>query len=62
VLAEMEDRYRVFITLECVGTVNEMGYYINGNMHIAEGSEMVLVSNRVILPDSLVYRISETLE
>lgn len=58
-LAEMEDRYRLFITVECVGSVNDRGYYVNGNMHVAEGSEMVLVSNKVILPDSLIYEISE---
>jgi hypothetical protein len=59
VLAEMDDRYRLFITIECIGTITDVGYYVNGNLHIAEGSEMVLVSNRVILPDSLVYDIRE---
>jgi hypothetical protein len=59
-LAEMEDRYKVFITLECVGNINEEGFYANGIRHVAVGREIVLVSNRVILPDSLVYAISET--
>jgi hypothetical protein len=61
ILAEMEDRYKALITVECFGNINEVGFYVNGSMHIAEGSEMVLVSNRVILPDSLVYRVSEHL-
>jgi hypothetical protein len=60
-LAEMEDRYQTFITVQCTGAITDAGYYVNGSMHIAEGSEMVLVSNRVILPDSVIYTISETM-
>jgi hypothetical protein len=56
----MEDRYRTFITLECTGSVTEAGYYVNGNLHIAPGIEMVLVSNRVIIPESQVQAVSET--
>ena len=59
ILAEMEDRYRAFITVECVGSITDRGFFVNGSKHVAEGSEMVLVSNRVILPDSVVYAISE---
>ena len=59
VLAEMEERYTAFITLECRGNINETGYFVNGNTHIAEGSEVVLVSNRVFIPNTSVYRIFE---
>ena len=53
---EMEERYRVVILLEAVGSYND-GYFVNGNDHIAPGSELILVSNRVYLPVALVYSL-----
>jgi len=57
VLAEMEGRYRVVLTLESRGSITDTGYFVNGLDHIAPGSEVVLVSNRVYLPVAMVYAI-----
>jgi hypothetical protein len=61
VLVEMEERYRMYITLESTGSITDVGYHVNGIMHIAPGSEIVLVSNRLLIPDSWVHAISETM-
>ena len=54
---EMEGRYRILILLESVGSFTDYGYLVNGNDHIAPGSELILVSNRVYLPVVLVYSL-----
>jgi len=56
---EMEGRYRVLILLEAVGSITHDGFFVNGNDHIAPGSEMILVSNRVYLPVTLVYSLDQ---
>jgi len=56
---EMEGRYRVVLLLEAVGSINDDGYFVNGNDHIAPGSEIILVSNRVYLPVVLVYSLDQ---
>jgi hypothetical protein len=60
VLAEMEGRFTMYITVECTGSVTGSGFYINGYMNVAEGSEFMIQSNRLLVNTS-VYRISETL-
>lgn len=63
ILAEMEDRYTIQITLSSVGSVREnIGYFVNGNDHIAPGSEIALTSNRVRIPEGRVYSIREIRE
>ena len=57
VLAEMEQRYTVVITLAAIGTINETGYFVNGVDHIAPGSEISLISNRVLFPEAVVYSV-----
>jgi len=57
VLAEMEQRYTVIITLAAVGTINNTGYFVNGVDHIAPGSEISLISNRVLFPEAVVYSV-----
>lgn len=57
VLAPMEGRYDIFITLESIGSVSEGRFLINGNDHVARGSEVELVSNRVFIPTAEVYAV-----
>ena len=57
VLVEMEERYRIVLTLEARGSITETGYFVNGTDHIAPGSEIILVSNRVYLPVVFVYSL-----
>ena len=60
ILAEMEQRYTVHITLASVGTIREnIGYFVNGTDHIAPGSEIALVSNRVRIPEGRVFSVRE---
>jgi len=59
IMAEMEERYRVFITLASVGSITEVGYFVNGLEHLAPGLDMVLVSNRLILPVTRVAAVGE---
>jgi len=57
-LVVSEARYTIYITLEAVGSVRDgVGYFINGNDHVAPGSEISLVSNRVFIPDGRIYSI-----
>ncbi len=58
-LAPMEDRFSVYITLECTGSVTDTGYYIGGTTHIAEGNEIILVSNRILLNETKVSYVGE---
>jgi hypothetical protein len=52
--APMEERFTAYITLECTGSITPLGYYFNGVTHIAEGNEIVLVSNRVQINETKV--------
>jgi hypothetical protein len=56
-LMPVEDRYTLYITLEVTGNINETGYYINGNNHVAVGTQMQIRSNRM-LSAGFVHRIS----
>ena len=57
-LVVSEDRYTIFITLDSVGSIREgIGYFVNGNDHIAPGSEVALISNQVFIPDGRVYSV-----
>jgi len=59
VLVDHEHRYNVIITLEAVGTArSSIGYFINGNDHIAPGSEIALHSNRVFIPNGRVQSVT----
>jgi len=62
VLVDHEGRYTIRITLESVGTIRNVGYFINGNDHVAPGSEVSLISNRVFIPDGRVYSIREIVQ
>jgi len=58
VRVEMENRYSLHVVLEVQGTIRDTGYFVNGNDHIATGSEIALISNRVIIPMGRVQSIS----
>lgn len=59
VLAPMDDRYTIYVTLECSGNNTDAGYYIN-SQPIAEGSEFQIQSNKLLV-NACVYTIGETL-
>ena len=58
VVAEMEDRYTLYITVECTGRITEKGYHVNGSMHLAEGNEAEIQTNRLRV-NSIVHRIDD---
>lgn len=58
VLVPIEDRYAVYITLECKGSITDTGYYIYGSLPVAEGVYMAIQSNRLYL-EGYVYEVSE---
>jgi len=57
VLATMEDRYSLRITIRATGTINERGFIVNGNDPLALGGDVVLINNRFIFPLANVYYI-----
>jgi len=60
ILAEMEERFTIQIVLASVGSIrDQIGYFVNGNDHIAPGSEIALVSNRVRIPEGRVVSVRE---
>ena len=48
VYAEMQDKYTLYVTLECTGNVNDGGYYVNGSSQISAGSDVTVQSNMVL--------------
>ena len=58
ILAEMEGRYSLRITIEATGSVTTSGYLINGNTHLAPGTDIVLINSRVVFPVARVYSIT----
>jgi len=61
IIAEMEDRYNLHITLESVGSITDSGFFVNGNDHIAASADVVIASNRVHFPLARVQFIGEEL-
>ena len=45
---EMQDKYALYITLECTGNVNDGGFYVNGSSPISAGSDVTVQSNKVL--------------
>ena len=60
VLAEVEGRYDLYLTLECRGSITDTGYYVNGSQQMAEGGRMRIQSNR-ILSGAMVYSVDESI-
>ena len=61
VYAEIIDRYALYITVECTGSITESGFYAYGALHMAEGGEMIIQSNKLLVI-SEIYRVSETFD
>ena len=57
VAAEMEGRYRLVFTVRSRGSITSIGYFVNGNDHIAVGSIITVVSYRTNLPELVVIGI-----
>ena len=58
VLAVMEDRYSLHITIEATGSVTESGFVVNGNDHISPGAEIALINSRFIFPLARVFSVA----
>ena len=60
--AVMEGRYRLVYTVRVLGNITSIGYFVNGNDHVAVGSIIVIVSNRAYFPESVITQIRRSHE
>jgi len=44
----IDDKYVLYITLECTGNVSDSGYYVNGSSQVSAGSDLTVQSNMVV--------------
>jgi len=56
-LATMEDRYALHITIEATGSLSESGFFINGNDHVSPGAEIAIINRRFIFPLARVHSV-----
>ena len=56
-LATMEGRYSLRITIEAMGNIRNSGFFANGNIHLAPGAEIAIINNRFIFPLARVYSV-----
>ena len=61
VYVPVEDRYNLYITLACVGSITDTGFYVNGTQRMAVGGRMSIQSN-TLLTMAKIYQVSEMLE
>ncbi len=59
--APLEDRYCLYITLECTGNVTSGGYFINGSRQVAAGGDLRMQSN-MIRANVRIFDVSDSLE
>ena len=57
ILATMEGRYSLRITIEATGSITAAGYFANGNDPMAPGAEVLLINRRVFFPLARVYSV-----
>ena len=57
-LVPVENRYNMYITLECVGSVTDTGFFVNGTVQLSEGGRISIQSNN-LLTMATVYRVME---
>jgi len=67
VLVQQEQRATIRITLEAVGSVSTTGstagfFFVNGTDHMAPGSDVQMVTNRVNMPNARVVSVQERAE
>ena len=58
VYAQREGRYNMYITLSCMGSVMDNGFFINGTVQVAEGGRMSIQSNS-LLTMAMIYKVTE---
>jgi len=58
VFAPVEGRFDMYITLSCVGSITDMGYFVNGTQQMSEGARMSIQSNN-FLATAMVYSVRE---
>ena len=58
IYAPVEDRFNMYITLECVGSITNTGFFINGTLQVAKGGRMSIQSNNLTTM-AMVYQVSE---
>jgi len=58
-VATMEDRYSLRITVRSTGSITPAGYFANGNDHLAPGGEVALINSQFIFPLARVYAVGE---
>ena len=58
-LATMEGRYSLRITIQATGSITDSGFFVNGNDHLAPNIEVALINNQFVFPISWVYYIGE---
>ena len=61
VVAPVEGRYNVFVTLESRGNVNNAGFFVGGNNQLAVGAAMRIRSNK-LEANAHVFHLSEVLD
>ena len=57
VLATMEGRYALRITIEATGSIRNTGFYANGNDHLAPGAEVIIINSRLVFPLARIYSV-----
>jgi len=57
----IEDRFNLYITLACVGSITDTGFYVNGTQRMAIGGRMSIQSN-TLLTMAMIYQVSEAPE
>ena len=56
-VATMEGRYSLRITVRSTGSITPAGYFANGNDHLAPGGEVALINSQFIFPLARVYAV-----
>jgi len=57
ILATMEERYSLRITIQATGSITNAGYFVNGNDHLSPGGEVAIINNRFIFPLARIYYV-----
>ncbi|MCL2398697.1 MAG: DUF4330 domain-containing protein [Defluviitaleaceae bacterium] len=58
VFAPVEDRYNMYITLACVGSITDTGFFINGTLQVSEGGRLSIQSNN-LLTMAMIYQVNQ---
>jgi len=61
VYAPLEGRFNMHITLACIGSITDTGFFVNGTQQMSVGGRMSIQSNN-LLTMAMVYQVSQRLE